>query len=114
LNFPSLELVVAFNASVRHNDEWFDEEDDLVRIVQILEELQTEIDPLFAAALATSRIARSQAFSEGNKRTALLVGRWILDRNCFIGSRIIPKDDLELAHLLLKAARGEDVIEQVA
>ena len=113
LNLPSLELVVAFNAAVRHNDEWFDEEDDLDRIARILEELQTELDPLVAAAIATSRIARSQSFTEGNKRTALLVGRWILDRNGFVGSRIVPKGDLELAHLLLKAARGGDVGKQV-
>jgi prophage maintenance system killer protein len=113
LNLPSLELVVALNAAVRHNDEWFDEEDDLDRIARILEELQTELDPLVAAAIATSRIARSQSFTEGNKRTALLVGRWILDRNGFVGSRIIPTGDLELARLLIQAARGEDVSKQV-
>ena len=113
MNLPSRELVVAFNAAVRHNDEWFEEEDDLDRLDWILEELQTELDPLVAAATATSRIARSQSFTEGNKRTALLVGRWILDQNGLIGIRIIPKSDLELAHLLLKAARGEDVSKQV-
>ena len=113
LNLPSRELVVAFNAAVRHNDEWFEEEDDLDRLDRILGELQTELDPLVAAAIATSRIARSQLFTEGNKRTALLVGRWILEQNGFIGIRIIPRSDLELAHLLLKAARGEDVSKQV-
>ena len=50
---PSIELVVAINASVRHNDEWFDEEDNLDRIGQILIELQTAVDPLVAAAVAT-------------------------------------------------------------
>lgn len=104
---------MAINASVRHDDEWFDEVDDLDRIEKIISDLKTESDPLICAAIATSRITRSQAFSEGNKRTALLVGRWILDRNGLSGSRIIPKDDLELANLLLKAARGEEIGELV-
>lgn len=113
LNLPSLTLIVAINASVRHDDEWFDDVDDLDRIETIIGDLQTESDPLIAAAIATSRIARSQAFSEGNKRTALLVGRWILDRNNLRGNRIIPNDDHELAKLLLKAARGEEISQQV-
>ena len=113
MNLPSLELIVAFNASVRHNDEWFDEPDDLDRIVRILDDLQTANDPLVAAGVATSRITRAQAFTEGNKRTALLVGRWILDRNDFDGGSMIPKDDFELANLLLDAARGADTDEKV-
>jgi prophage maintenance system killer protein len=87
--------------------------DDLDRIERFVSDLQSESDPLIAAAIATSRIARSQAFSEGNKRTALLVGRWILEQNGLSGSRIIPKDDHELANLLLRAARGEEISEQV-
>jgi prophage maintenance system killer protein len=106
-------VVVAINASVRQDDEWFDDEDEIHRVERILGDLQMESDPLHAAALATGRIARSQAFSEGNKRTALLVGRWILDRNGLNGSLIIPDNDFELAKLLLKAARGNDVTEQV-
>ena len=106
-------MVVAINASVRHDDEWFDEEDEVHRIEKILGDLQMESDPLIAAALATGRIARSQAFTEGNKRTALLVGRWILDRNGLNGSLIIPDDDFELAALLLDAARGKDVTGQI-
>ena len=106
MNIPGLEVVVAINASVRHEDEWFDDEDDLDRIEKILIDLQGESDSLNAAAIATSRIARAQAFSEGNKRTALLVGRWILDRNGLSGSRFMPTDDRELANLLLRTARG--------
>ena len=53
LNLPSLEVVVAFNASVRHNDEWFEEPDELERVERVLDDLQTSIDPLVAAAIAT-------------------------------------------------------------
>ncbi len=55
----------------------------------------------------------SQAFTEGNKRTALLVGRWILDRNGADGLRFIPEDDTKLASLLLSAARGVDESDHV-
>ena len=113
MNLPSLELIVAFNASVRHGDEWFDEPDDLDRIVRILNDLHSAIDPIVVAAMATSRITRAQAFTEGNKRTALLVGRWILDRNDFDGGSMIPRNDFELANLLLDAARGRDMDEKV-
>lgn len=113
MKLPSLGAIVAINASVRHEDEWFSDDDDLDRIEKIVQDLQSETDPLTAAAIATSRIARSQAFSEGNKRTALLIGRWILDRNGLKGDEIIPSNDLELANLLLKAARGEDISPQV-
>ena len=58
-------------------------------------------------------MARTQAFTEGNKRTALLVGRWILDRNGVVGLRFMPEDDTELARLLLSAARGVDETEHV-
>lgn len=77
--FRTLAMVVAFTQSIRHDDEWFDEPDELDRIDRLLEQLEDETDPVIAAAHAVSRIARSQAFTEGNKRTALLVGRWILD-----------------------------------
>jgi prophage maintenance system killer protein len=113
LILPNLDEVVAINASVRRDDEWFTDDDDLDRVRNIIHGLHTESDPLTAAAFATSRIARSQAFAEGNKRTALLVGRWILDRNGLNGSDIIPKDDHELADLPLRAARGEDMSQEV-
>jgi prophage maintenance system killer protein len=66
-----------------------------------------------AAALATARIATAQAFTEGNKRTALLIGLWILDRNGEDGARIMPPADPELARLLLDAARGTDIRDAV-
>ena len=53
-------------------------------------EFQKEEDPVIAAATVVARIARSQAFTEGNKQTVLLIGRWILNRNGADGLRFIP------------------------
>ena len=64
---------------------------------------------MVAAGLIAYRIARTQAFAEGNKRTALLAAKWILDRNGVDGAKLIPPDDLVLADLLLQAASGSDV-----
>ena len=75
MRIPSLEVVVAFNHSIREANEWFDESDDFDRVERILSHLADENDPVVAAALGVSRLAQSQAFTEGNQRTALLVGR---------------------------------------
>ena len=110
MRIPSLEVVVAFNHTIREADEWFDEPDELDRVKRLLDRLADETDPVVAAALRVSRLAQSQAFTEGNKRTAVLVGRWILDRNGLGGAKFIQENDVELAQLLLRAARGSDVI----
>ena len=43
----------------------------------------------------------------------MLVGRWILDRNGLDGAKYIQENDVELAQLLLQAARGADVSREV-
>jgi prophage maintenance system killer protein len=113
LRIPSLETVVAFNHSVRAGDEWFDEPDELHRVERLLSLLTNETDPVVAAALSVSRLTLAQAFTEGNKRTAVLVGLWILDRNGLDSAKYITEDDNELAVLLLRAARGIDVSNEV-
>ena len=110
MRIPSLEVVVAFNHTIREADEWFDEPDELDRVKRLLDRLADETDPVVAAALSVSRLAQSQAFTEGNKRTAVLIGRWILDRNGLVGAKFSQENDVELAQLLLRAARGSDVI----
>ncbi len=78
LRLPTLSVIVAINASVRRADEWFEEPDELHRIEILLEQLSSGTDAVNTAALCVSRIVRAQAFSEGNKRTALLVGAGFL------------------------------------
>jgi prophage maintenance system killer protein len=109
LRIPSLEVVVAFNYTIREADE----PDELERVKRILDRLTDETDPVVAAALSVGRLAQSQAFTEGNKRTAVLVGRWILDDNGLDGAKFIQENDAELAQLLLQAARGADVSGEI-
>jgi prophage maintenance system killer protein len=70
-------------------------------------------DAVEAAAVLVYRVTRAQAFGEANKRTALLLARWLLDRNGLDGSAIIPPDDRRLADLLIKAAAGRDVGDEL-
>jgi prophage maintenance system killer protein len=109
LNHPSLELIVAINAEVREHDEWFGEPDDVVRVEAVLTVTSTLDDPVLLAATLAYLIAKDQAFGEGNKRTALLVARWVLDHNGLNGARFIPSADRILADLLVKAAMGANV-----
>lgn len=106
---PTLALAIALNHAARHDDEWFDEPDDLERVQRALDAASDIDDPVAAAAVIGYRVARAQGFGEGNKRTAFLLAKWTLDRNGQDGAGILPPDDREVADLLVKAAAGEDV-----
>ncbi len=97
---------MAVNRAVRQRDEWSDEPDDVERVQKALGGIAEIDDPVAAAAALAYRLTRAQAFGEGNKRTALLLARWVLDRNGVDGSRLLPPDEREFADLLVKAASG--------
>ena len=103
---PDVRLAVAINRSVRRDDEWFDEPDDLPRLERALNSIAEIDDAVTAAGMLASRVTSAQAFGEGNKRTALLLALWILDRNGEDGHRFVPPNDRQLAGLLVKAASG--------
>jgi prophage maintenance system killer protein len=100
---------VAFNHAIREEDEWFEEPDDLPRVERALAASAAVDDPIEAAAVLAYRVVRAQAFGEGNKRTALLLARWLLDRNGVDGAAILPPEDREFGDLLVRAAAGNDV-----
>jgi hypothetical protein len=66
---PTLALAVALNRAARRDDEWFDEPDDLKRLQRALDAVSEVNDPVTAAAVVAYRVARAQAFGEGNKHT---------------------------------------------
>ncbi len=113
MRLPTFDLAIAINEAVRESDEWFDEPDDLERLAIALRSVEDVSDPVAAAARLAFRVAAAQAFAEGNKRTALLLARWILDHNGVDGSKLIPSYDEDLGDLLVKAARGLDVEQDV-
>ena len=110
---PTVELAVAINRAVRYDDEWFDEPDELVRLRAALDAIAVIDDVVTAAAVLMYRVTRAQAFGEGNKRTALLLGRWFLDRNGHDGRKSVAPDDRELFDLLVSASAGRDVEDRV-
>ena len=61
---------MALNRAVRHDDEWFNEPDDLDRLARALVAIDPVEDPVEAAARLAFRVTRAQAFGEGDKRTA--------------------------------------------
>lgn len=109
---PTLALAVAINRSVREHDERFDEPDDLDRVERAIAAIETTNDPVGAAAVLACRLTRAQGFTEGNKRTGLLLARWVLDRNDVDGATLLPPDDREFADLLVQAASGLDVEDE--
>lgn len=102
-------MALAVNEAVRDDDEWFEEPDDLDRLKVALDSINALADLVDAGAVLAFGITRAQAFGEGNKRTALLLARWLLDRNGLDGSVILPADDQVVAVLLVRAASGTDV-----
>ncbi len=106
---PTLALAIALNHATRQDDEWFEEPDDLERVQRALDAVSQIDDPVTAAAVVAYRVARAQGFGEGNKRTAFLLAKWTLDRNGLDGSGILPSEDRAVADLLVKAAAGQDV-----
>lgn len=110
---PTLDLIVGINASVRSPDEFFDDEDDLYRVERILETLADVSDPVSLAGLLMSRLARSQAFTEGNKRTAVAVAYFVLETNGYSPEEYLPPHDVDITHYLLLAARGENVEQAI-
>lgn len=110
---PTLAHAVAFNRAIRQPDERFDEPDDLDRVERALAAIDGVDDPVEAAAILAYRITRAQGFSEGNKRTALLRARWLLDRNDVDGAAVLPPMDRAFADLLVKAASSLDVEDEM-
>ena len=98
-----------FNRAIRGEDEWFEEDDDLDRVENAVSSIKEIDDPIKAAGVLAFRLTAAQGFTEGNKRTALLLARWILDNNGLDGRRILDPEDRELADLLVHAASGRDV-----
>lgn len=110
---PTLDLAVAFNRVSREADEWFNEPDDLERVQRAVDSIADLDDVVEAAAVLAYRVTRAQGFGEGNKRTALALAKWLLDRNGKDGSQLFPTDDLIVAHLLVAAAAGGNVESQL-
>jgi prophage maintenance system killer protein len=113
LKLPTLKLAIAFNRSVREVDEWFSEPDDLDRVERALEAATRAPDPIGVAALIASGVARCQGFTEGNKRTALLLAKWVLDNNGINGGEIIRAEGEELGALLIRTASGGNTDAEV-
>ena len=110
LRVPPLSVLIEMNRCARADDEWFSEPDDVHRIPPILHAVQEIGDPIEAASTLMARIARSQAFGEGNKRTAFLAGRWLLRANDVdTALDIVSENTPNLLILLVKASMGFDV-----
>ena len=54
-------------------------------------------DPIMAAGVLAFRLTAAQGFTEGNKRTALLLARWALEKNGLGRRRLLDPEDRELA-----------------
>jgi prophage maintenance system killer protein len=110
---PTLALAVAFNHSTRAEDEWFDKPNDLGRVERALAAIEHIEGPIQAAGVLAFRVTRAQGFGKGNKRTAFLLAKWLLDRNELDGEALLPPADRAFAELLVKAASGLDVEDAI-
>ena len=116
MRFPTLDEVIACNEAVREPDETSSsaDDDDLDLVERALEHARNVVDPIEAAATLAFEITRAQGFYEGNKRTAVLITRWFVGVNTTIDpDRLIPPDDRELADILIRAARGDRVSDEI-
>jgi prophage maintenance system killer protein len=116
VRFPTLEETIACNEAVRQPDEASSsaDDDDLERVARALDRAGVQADPIDAAAALAFEITRAQGFFEGNKRTAVLVARWFIRTNAGVDpDQVVPPDDRVFADLLIAAARGEDVGDQM-
>lgn len=109
----TVDLLVAINEQLRAPDEFFDEKDELNRIERVLQRTDEISDPVLLAGALMSRVARSQAFTEGNKRTALAAAHFVLTANGFDPEMYLPPNGTQIRDCLVRAARGEDVEEEV-
>lgn len=110
MRYPPLSLAVVVNAVARAADEWGGDDTDMHRLRLALAP-DDSADPVTAAARLAYRVAHTQAFAEGNKRTGHLLARWLLDHNDVatdLADVILPRRDPALARLLISAAAGND------
>jgi prophage maintenance system killer protein len=110
---PTVEIAVAINRETREADEWFEDPDDLPRLERALTLTEDIDDPLELVISLLFRVAYSQAFGEGNKRTALLLAVWVADKNGLDRKKLMLEDDEELGSLLVNAAAGLDVEREI-
>ena len=111
---PSLDHIVAINRELREPDEFFsDDGDELHRVERVLTGTEAIVDPVHLAGALMSRLARAQAFTEGNKRTALATAHFVLEFNGLDPETYLPPSDTQVGGCLVRAARGEDVEREV-
>ena len=116
MRFPTLAEVIACNEAVREPDELSPsaDDDDLDLVARALGLVGDSTDPIEAAADLAFELTRAQGFYEGNKRTAVLIARWFIAMNTEIDpDQLVPPEDRELADLLIRAARGDRVRDEV-
>jgi hypothetical protein len=116
VRFPTLEEAIACNEAVREPNEISPsaDDDDLDRVGQALLRAQAETDPIEAAASLAYELTFAQGFYEGNKRTAVLLARWFIAENTDCDpDLVIPPNDHRLGDLLIAAAQGEHVANEI-